>query len=583
MSKIIAYTGDLPATEILLDGLLALDGGRAELCGIALKDENAIDSLKKRGGAQNLSDSVKIYSGKGVTGIAECAEAERGKPSAVNTVPASNDKYAVVCSGYIENFDALKERATGAYRIETQEDLLLAIINIVSAENELEKMKKLTPALKGNPTYAFISSENEAIFCRAGELPLAVGIAQGGIYVSSELTAMPIDIKRYFYIESGEYARITAERATVYDERLRRIKKNYSVLTHPVNPESMPYGTSELGCVFAVRETLSKLICGETLSVDFAKLAKKCTDRVKRIIFTGSGDMLCAARLAAYNTEMAGEVTSAAIPSGELRHSGTLFDRSLLAVIISETGEGENEIACAKRAKLFGAKTLAVTFNENSYLSNICDEKLVLFSANSSAGAFASVSLALSLFAVYLSYKNDVINDVQLKVTLKLAEMLTGKVSSAMKLTASAAAAAELLAKAKRVFVTGLGADYSLSEQAARGFRSANSVNAYAYPSCELVLENRELLNDSAVLYFVTNRELAQKSLRFARRLKALGARVIIVTSTDIEADINDFENVIAFSDSIALFNSLTAFACSYRLSTAVCELESESKTPAAV
>lgn len=545
MGKIFAYTGSASCCEALLGGLGTLGG---ELTGIAVKNGEKIERLNP-----GSNEAYPVVT----TGIALCAEAIRNKPSCTKPVPALDETLAVAFDGYIENFDALRARVNLKELITSDGDLLLSVIKSVTAESRLELMKKLAPALIGDPTYAFMSADEEAIYCAAGKAPLAVGIAESGIYLSSKLSALPAEVKRYFYIENGEYARVTADRAVIYDNKLKKIKKTYLPFDFETNCAEGLFSTPELKTVVAVKDALSRYTCDGGIGKEFIKAVAKCTQRIKRIVLTGSASTLSAARIAAYNIELADDMPAVAASPEELLHSGVQLDKSTLFVAVSSDCEDGDIISCVKKASAFGAKTLAVTKSSQGYLARCCDSYLT--AQMSKRCEFALSYLLLSLLIAYISYKNDIISDVQLKVTVRLSQMLTGKAAYSLKAGNGISDAADALLSNNTVYTAGFGADAFIADEAARSFRALLGAQAFSFSSGKLAEESAKLLKGRNVFAFITSRELLQISLKHLRRLRAKGAAVTIIASSDAAAEINDFESVIELPENIALFAPVIA------------------------
>ena len=111
----------------------------------------------------------------------------------------------------------------------------------------------------------------------------------------------------------------------------------------------------------------------ESLRLDFntqiSELGKIKNDRISdSLIFVGSGDSYVAGLIAEYLTDHKCKCYS---PSD-------LFNSKLLKesiyCFISVTGKTKANISIAKRASQAGSRTVAVTFDENSKLAQVCDK-----------------------------------------------------------------------------------------------------------------------------------------------------------------------------------------------------------------
>ena len=587
MSGIFAYTGKDGCRDYLLDGLERLSSRGNEICGIAIKNDDDIELLKTKGAPPALREKADSLSETGNTGIAECANASRCRASAITACPAANKQYAAAIDGEIENFEALRRWAKSSFPVATDEDLLLSMLNIMNNQSKLETVSKIASSLEGAPNFAFISSDEDCIYCHSGANPLVIGIGDEGIFLSSELYALIPFAKRYFRLESGENARITADRANVYDMNGRRIKKNYSSM--PVNPvfeNGFDFSNELFCCPLAVKDTLGTFIKRSSLTISGTGL-KRIYDKTKRIILTGEGSSYYASLLAANSFQVLCDIPSCAHIAGELRYSSEIYDKSTLLIAVSLRGEEENTIACVKRAQSFGAKVIAVTSSSFSYLASLADETLNPNCDFTSSGVslrdFSSSLLSLIFLALFFGRKAGIVSELYLSVSLKLAEMLPGKVSYAVKSTPQSEAAAKALCEREKVFLTGLCTDYPLALEGAQKIRRIAKINARAFPLSELADESADIIGGSLIFALITEKELLAKALSKVRRLKSLGAEIIILTTANIEEEITDFENIISFSDSVAMFNKIICAAGIYKIAVSADEIKNKSSAEEAV
>jgi fructoselysine-6-P-deglycase FrlB-like protein len=111
----------------------------------------------------------------------------------------------------------------------------------------------------------------------------------------------------------------------------------------------------------------------ESLRLDFntqiSELGKIKNDRISdNLIFVGSGDSYVAGLIAEYLTQHNCKCYS---PS-DLFNSDLATDQTFC--FVSVTGKTKANISVAKRASQAGSKTVAITFNENSQLAQVCDK-----------------------------------------------------------------------------------------------------------------------------------------------------------------------------------------------------------------
>ena len=581
MSGIFACIGTQPCKDILTNGLSLLKKRGTDTAGMALKTEEVISLMKAKGGTDLLKQNAEAVKSESTVGIAQCSFAVRCKASNITAPPAANNLFAVAIDGSIDNFDALRRWTRTPFPIATEEDLLLAMLCILNTPDRMEMIKKLNNSLHGSPTYVFLPNDEEALYCHAGQQPLLIGIAEDGFLAASELNALLPYAKKYLVLADGENVKITKDRILVYDEKGKRVKKSlFPVPDNSYFENDYSLGDEIYYCPLTVKETYHAFVKNGGLDFELLRISKRGTERVKRILLTGTGSSFYAAKISAFHFEMLTDIPTTAVPSSELRYAGTLMDKNTLLIAVSHRGETDDTIQCVKRAKRLGAKAIAVTSNANSCLARSCDNVLnphCDFDAGSvSLRSYLSSYLTLCFFALFLGYKNNIVTELYLNVSLKMAEMLPGKISAAIKNIPLLESTALDLMRAEKIFVTGLGADAALAQEAAKKIRDIAKRNAAVLPCGELAEETEDFISGALVLALMTNKELLQPALHPLRRLQSLGARVVILTTSNMEEEIGDFKNIIAFNDSIPLFNPLPCIAGIYKIAVLADEMKNQ-------
>ena len=114
MCGIIGYVGNKKASNILIDGLLALEYRGYDSAGIATLENNEIKIMKDKGRVKNILDLDGYDKLEGTYGIAHTRWATHGKPSKENSHPHfdNSNTFAVVHNGIIENYNDLRSFLT---------------------------------------------------------------------------------------------------------------------------------------------------------------------------------------------------------------------------------------------------------------------------------------------------------------------------------------------------------------------------------------------------------------------------------------------------------------------------------------
>ena len=575
MSGIFAYIGREEPKKILLEGIKQLQHRGGEVNGIAIKIKDGFSTAKIVGDEKRLAEESKRIALGGCCGIAETSKQNRAV-GAASTVPSTNNLYCAACDGSITNFRALKRWSREPFAVSTDDDLLLASLCIMNCENKIELANKTAASFSSAPSFAFISSSESAVYARAGICPLFVGIGENGMLLSSELAALFPVCEKYAVLENGETVKLLIEKAAFFDEKGRKLKKAFKPmpdLVHFVNNHSI---ADELGCCAMVaREVYSSFVKSGVLDFGSLKLTHRSVEKLSRIILVGEGSSYAAALYAKSVFEAVTDIPSYACTSGEFMISHGVIDKNTLLIAVSERGETKNTLSCVQRAKAVEARTIAVTGSGMSALALACGKSVATgcaFTGGVSFCSFVSNALALALLALCIGERDYVVSELYMSVSLKMAELLSGKIAAAVKDNTSFTNALKLLGGAENIFVCGAEADYAAAVETAHKMRLVSGENASAVRLSELVNYSRELLCRSAVIAFVTNKDRAPSCDVYLSRMKALGARIILLTTESIEDETDCFDTAIAINDTMSIFNPLACVAAGYKLSLLLSE-----------
>ena len=576
MGAIFGYVGTEPCKNALVKGIEMQSGRGWELRGIALKEAEGFCTINTPDQQENES----------TLGLAQSRLKARGFEKDIQ-LPVSNNIYCVAMDGVIDNFEEMKRWCAAPFPISTDEELLLAMLCVADMNDKTEMLQKLKALIKGAPTIAFINCRENAIYALCGINPLLVGYCDSGCYISGEANALTPFCDRFITLELGEIAKITKSKVTVYDQKFRKVKKTPASLPkQTVYPNDYTLSDEAYYCPFAVKELNKQYLPKSGIKIDNIKLNKRGLEKISRIIITGDCEAFGAAIGGAYNLEMLCDIPTTAIPAGELRYSGCVLDKSVLVIVLSHIGEDSDCVACVKRSLGYGARVIAIT--SGTYSSLALSSPAVLCpscdfnTTGISIRAYISHYLSLSYLALEIGSRLGIVEDLQLSLTVKIAELLPGKISSAIKQTPALTYLASQIAAAEGIYFTGLGADYGACHEISRKIRQINGINATPQLPSDLINNGIEL-SGKTVFAVIGNKEMLPYVMRSLQRAKAMGASVIILTTESIEEEIRDFTHIIAFNDSMPIFNNLAIVAGMFRASSLAKEISDKNNEKSAI
>ena len=501
-------------------------------------------------GTENMS---RIFAYVGTNGAKE------------SLLPSENEQFCVAAHGDIENRRALLSLC-GKSGYESEEALLLGCLCAMDEKNKTELLFRLSDAVVGNISFAFIPSGENAIYCKSGISKLFVGISENGAYLSSELDALLPLCEKYTVLENSQSAKLTKDRAVFFDSKHRKIKKAFNQPDKKrADISAFQIVDGALSCSLAARETFFRFVKNGKLSFDYLKLKSGYLNKINKIVLLGSASskntaLACRALFETYCL-----IDATAQSCDEFMLSKAPVDKNTLVIILSESSEIQ-ALEALRKARENGAKNIAVSGSRHSSLALDCD---YLISPNKYSDAlsvserFVSDYLALSLFSLWFGSRINVISDLFLGVSAKMAEMLSGIIQTATKASPAYEKAAELLAS-KTVAVCSEGGEFSFS--GAEIIRKTAQKSALPLTLDELCETEEEQLFDFAVFALITDKERIWRTAKKLGKIKQGGAEIVIIASESISQELEGFENVISFNDSLPLFNPLPCISSLYKI-----------------
>lgn len=563
VSRIFGYIG---SDDCRGDVLGALNNWEYDMLGFATKNDDELVAIKDIG---DIADRVNALEFDCKTVLGEASFSVRSRASSIVASPSCNNLFAVAMDGCVDNFDALRESTGNPFPIATDEDLILALLCVENIENKVDMLISIDSRLRGNPSYAFFCKDDNAIYCKKGNAPLYVGVAKSGYYISSEIEPLCAVSLRYFALNDGEYLKLTKDKATVFDSKKHRLKRNPIPLPEiSVNREGCILSDEVFYCALTVKSIVKAFVQRDTLTIPNVRFSRHTIDRLSRIIITGSGSDYYSAMLGAHNFGLFTDVPTYHATSGELLCSTHHFDKYTLLIAISENGEDMATITAVKRAKSSGARTVAITNNDFSYLAQVSGaviNPVGEFDGNMSLRGFISSYLALSFLALYVGNRSDVVSELYFSMVMKMAESLSGKVSSSVKSSSQLKLGADMLCGASRIITTGYLGDNALGMEAGYRLRTILGMDSV---NCQLDMVEDTFgveLRGTLILAFVSDNRSLSVILRYLRRLRSLGARVVVYTATNIEDEMADFDYVISVNDSVPVLNPVPIISAFYK------------------
>ncbi|MDO4612360.1 MAG: glutamine--fructose-6-phosphate transaminase (isomerizing) [Candidatus Saccharibacteria bacterium] len=426
MCGIVGYVGNKNAQDFLISGLKRLEYRGYDSAGIVTLSENGEATLlRAKGKIVNLEEKLLENRREDKIGIGHTRWATHGEPSEVNAHPHQAGKIYLVHNGIIENYKELRRHISGHdFKSQTDTEVLVALINSFYKDGEYPLANAVVQALKlvkGTYGIAVVSAENpeEIVVARSGS-PLVIGIGTDETLLASDASALVGHTKRAIYLNDGEVAVIrkdSVEIKTLNAEpvslRVEEIETNLSAIQkggydHFLLKEIMEQPES-------LAETLRGRINAEdgTVRLGGPGLSAAELRKIKHLVIVGCGTAYHAGLLAAYYIEQfTPEITIETVIASEYRYRNAYIPEDSVALIVSQSGETADTLACLRSIKEKGIRTIGIVNAIGSTIAREVDGGTYVHVGPeisvASTKAFTSQMIAMVMFGLTIAQAKGV-------------------------------------------------------------------------------------------------------------------------------------------------------------------------------
>ena len=203
MCGIVAYIGNKPAQQILIDGLKRLEYRGYDSAGIGLQSEGRIKVSKQKGRIASLIELLPPDNPKETVGIGHTRWATHGEPNTTNSHPHCDctGKICVVHNGIIENYSSLKKFLISegcTFKSETDTEVISNLIGYFYSQKtdcgqdcfEWAVQKALSKVYGTYGLAIMCSDYPETIIAAKKGSPLIIGIGENENLIASDASAI---------------------------------------------------------------------------------------------------------------------------------------------------------------------------------------------------------------------------------------------------------------------------------------------------------------------------------------------------------------------------------------------------------
>ncbi|HEU5121516.1 MAG TPA: glutamine--fructose-6-phosphate transaminase (isomerizing) [Candidatus Saccharimonadales bacterium] len=553
MCGIVGYIGKREAQDILLSGLRRLEYRGYDSAGIVTIDGQPT-LLRALGKVSELSKKVAAHETKDHVGIGHTRWATHGEPSEQNAHPHKAGDIYLVHNGIIENYkDLKKDLKSHTFASETDSEVLAALINSYYTDSTSLKdaVRQALGRVAGTYGIAVVSARepDEIIVARKGS-PLIIGVGDDETLIASDASALVGYTSQAIYLNDGEMAVCRADgvdledlNATPLDAKVETIEVDMAAI------QKQGYEHFLLKEICEQSETLHATLNGRVVTeegrVQLGGLNMTVDElrQVEHVTIIGCGTAYYAGLLASYYLEQLidGLTVNVAIAS-ELRYRSFHMPKNSVALVVSQSGETADTLACLREIKRRGVKTLGIVNAVGSTIAREVDGGIYVHAGPeisvASTKAFTSQTAAMIMFGLQLAQAKG----ASIRETTVLVEELAQLPNEIKKVIKAHKTEVQKIAKQYAQFEHALflGRDtlFPVALEGALKLKEISYIQAEGYAAGELKHGPIALIDDRFFeVMLLIDGWLFEKSISNLSEVNARGGHVLAITNSKADID----------------------------------------------
>ena len=553
MCGIVGYIGNKRVQPILMSGLKRLEYRGYDSAGVAtISDKAKVTLLRAKGKVAELDEKVASHQVLDTVGIGHTRWATHGEPSKRNAHPHHVGDIYLVHNGIIENYQELRSmliKHDYDFKSDTDSEVLAALIDYSyhDASSLLEAVSSALEAVVGAYGIALFSSKkpDEIVVARKGS-PLIAGVANGEVFIASDASALVGHTDQVIYLQDGEIGVCTRDGIQLYDIETHKVQARIEKLEMDLQSiQKKGFDHFLLKEIYdqpdSVRSTLSGRINVADSQVKLGGLNMSDDElrQIRNIMVIGCGTAYYAGMMAGYLIEQfTDDIVVHSEIASELRYRSFSIPDNTVALIVSQSGETADTLACLQELKRRGVKCLGVVNAVGSTIAREVDGGVYLHVGAeisvASTKAFTSQVAAMVMFGLMVAQSKGA-NPRELNDCIRELDLLPGEIEAVLDQSAAKVKRlASTYAKYEHALYIGRDTLYPIALEGALKLKEVSYIHSEGYAAGELKHGSIALIDDRffEVCYLQDN-WLYEKAQSNLIEMNARGAHAIVITDTD--------------------------------------------------
>ncbi len=541
MCGIIGYIGKKSLEEVLIEGLKNLEYRGYDSSGIALQNFNDVQIIKSTGKIKELEKKLQeINLINSNIGIAHTRWATHGNPNIENAHPHQVGNITLVHNGIIENANELRQKLTKEgvkFKSQTDTEVLCALINFYYKNDISSAIKKALKEVKGSYALAILVKKDESIYAIKKDSPLIVGIDKDGYFIASDISAIIKYTNKYIVLEENELVKLS-QNDYVITKNNKIIKK--SIQSTEIDFESITKSNYKHYMLKEIME--EEILLEKTFNIYNDKDSLIDISKYEEIHIIGCGSAMYAGMVGKTLLEEKSNIRCYVECASEYRYKKIFYDRKILVILISQSGETADTIAAMRKAKENKIDTLAIVNVKTSTIARESDYKIFIEAGKEIAVATTKAYLLqvtiFSLLAYFSSINKHILKEINLKEEEK---NILSHLKNILEQRKKYYEIAKKIFQEEDIYFIGRGIDYSLCLEGSLKLKEISYIHSEAYQAGELKHGTIALINkNTPVIAIISDQNIADKTLSNIEEVKSRGANVIIISTKKISNSENN-------------------------------------------
>jgi glucosamine--fructose-6-phosphate aminotransferase (isomerizing) len=555
MCGIVGYIGTREAQPILTSGLRRLEYRGYDSAGIVTVDaDGKATLLRAKGTVVELDKLAAEHETSDHIGIGHTRWATHGVPSKENAHPHKAGDIYLVHNGIIENYKELKnELSSHTFVSETDTEVLAALINSLY-DQDTPLVDAVTQALKlvaGTYGIAVVSTRqpDEIIVARSGS-PLIIGVGNDETLIASDASALIGHTSRAIYLNDGEIAICRADNVEIQDLAAQPISARVETIEVDMQAiQKQGYDHFLLKEITEQPTTLRSTLSGRILldekrvRLGGLNLSIDQLRAIEHVTIIGCGTAYYAGLLASYYLEQLVEgLTVDVAVASELRYRSFHMPKHSVALVVSQSGETADTLACLREIKRRGVTTLGIINAVGSTIAREVDGGIYVHAGPeisvASTKAFTSQASAMIMLGLQIAQAKG----AGLEKTARYVEELALLPDEIERVIANykepVAAVASKYADYEHALYLGRDTAFPVALEGALKLKEISYIQAEGYATGELKHGPIALLDDRFFeVILLLEGWLFDKSISGLSEVNARGGHVLAITNSNKEID----------------------------------------------